>query len=214
MIFCIVILILIICILGVLILTPNKKKELEQSTTEATTQEVVDNVESENEDIEEEVVEEPVEEEPTTTNATTKTTTTKKATTNNTTKVDTTTKAPTTTTTKAATTCTPEKYPSDVIWYKLWGANNPGDDLAEYNTRTELAKLNPNMKALTDYNIVNIRTFGGSVSIECTNMPGYYYGIYWHIGLGASPNYDNPNLQGKAYVKPDGSIYWVWKNVD
>ena len=221
---------ILLVITAVTVIVLNNKKEVidgnpetsindninEDNSTDETIEEEVEEVIDENEDLDSIVEDDTIA--TTTTNATTK-----KATTGATSKA--TTKA-TTTTTKASTTkCEPfrpQDIPSDVIWYKLWDPYNPGDAWAELDIRTELTKLNPNMKALTDYDIYNHSTWGGYVSVECANMPGYYYGAYWIIGLDSSPNYSkkcsetsSPDcLNGKAYVKPDGSIYWVWKIID
>lgn len=155
----------------------------------------------------------------TTSKVTKKTTAKKKTTTSTTKKQDTTTKK---TTTAVNTSCTPSRQlPKGAVWYAKWGPDNPMD----YFDYQDWANTVDDMKMLLDAvnemlnnpEIAEARTDGGLIFVPCKGDAFSIYGAYIEIN-GYLFLFDENKKQigekqvSKGYVRPDGTMTWVYKN--
>lgn len=115
--------------------------------------------------------------------------------------------------------CTPAKaLPEGAVWYKLWG-----EESASYSEYLNWADSIDDMKMLYDeldkmesaYGGNDFRTDGGLVQVNCKGENFYIYGAYIVIN-GYESYLDDSGKQvevqtEKGYVRPNGTITWVYK---
>lgn len=115
--------------------------------------------------------------------------------------------------------CIPAKaLPEGAVWYKTWGDSGIG-----YSSYRDWANSIDDMQMLYDemykmepvYGGNDFRTDGGLVQVNCKGENFYVYGAYIVIN-GYETYYDETGKPvevqtEKGYVKPDGTITWVYK---